>query len=326
MLPTPLRSALRTVRPTALATMLRAILRLAVTLLIAAVFVFLVMDALPGDVATQSLGPTSPEALASLRAELGLDRPVWERLGQWLFGLATGDLGTLALSGKPLASLAAPAVRNTLLLAAVTAPIVLLVGVGGGVYAGSRPGSRRDRGWSMAAQTVIAVPDFAVATLLVVILAAKFRLVPQVSLVAPGRSPLDSPNILVIPALSLGLAAGAWLLRMVRSVVADAAELPHVQAATGAGVHPARVVIAHILPVVAAPIAQLIVAVVPYLLSGAVVVESVVGYPGIGGLLTGLVGQRETTAVASLTVALAAVTLVLFALADTQRKRLVVTK
>ena len=173
---------------------------------------------------------------------------------------------------------------------------------------------------------MIAVPDFAVATLLVVILAAKFRLVPQVSLVAPGRSLLDSSNILVIPALSLGLAAGAWLLRMVRSVVADAAELPHVQAATGAGVHPAWVVIAHILPVVAAPIAQLIVAVVPYLLSGAVVVESVVGYPGIGGLLTGLVGQRETTAVASLTVTLAAVTLVLFALADTQRKRLVVTK
>ncbi|MDO4687002.1 MAG: ABC transporter permease [Corynebacterium sp.] len=300
----------------------RQTVRGVVTLLLAAVVIYLLMDFLPGDAATQSLGPASVEQVAARRAELGLDRPVWERLAEWLVHMFQGDLGNVLVSGKPVAALALPAARNTAILAAAAAPLVLLIGVAGGVFAGVRK-SRLVQG---AAQTFIAIPDFTIATMLVILLAVQWQLVPQVSLVRPGKTPLDTPIILVIPAVALGIAAGSWLLRMVCSVIIDVAELPHIQAARFAGIHPWRVVWKHMLPVAAAPIAQLVAAVVPYLISGAVVVESVVGYPGIGGLLTGLVSQRETEAVASLTTVIAAITLLGFAIADQQKRRLVVVK
>ncbi|WP_169719174.1 ABC transporter permease [Corynebacterium freiburgense] len=293
-----------------------------VTLFLAAVSIYLIMDFLPGDAATQSLGPANAEQLSVRRTELGLDRPVWERLAEWLVRIFRGDLGNVLVSGKPVVELALPAARNTAILAAVAVPLVLCIGVAGGVFAGVR-NSRVAQG---VAQTFIAIPDFAVATLLVILLAVQWQLVPQVSLVRPGSTPLETPIILVIPALALGIAAGSWLLRMVCSVIIDVANLPHVQAARLAGIHPWRVIWKHMLPVAAAPIAQLVAAVVPYLISGAVVIESVVGYPGIGGLLTGLVSQRETEAVASLTTVIAAITLVGFAIADQQKRRLVVAK
>lgn len=283
----------------------------------ASALTFVLMDWLPGDAATIIARTSDAGRIEQVRADLGLDRPLAVRLAEWASALVLhGDGGSLFSSGAPVWEAAAVPARNSAILVAFALPSLILLGVVTGAVAGARPGSARDGAVSTGAQTTLAVPEFALATLLLVVLAGLLRVAPAVSLVPPGGTPLDRPAALIVPVLGIALTGGAWLQRMVRAAVVDASLRPHVRAAALAGMHPAAVMFRHTLSAAAGPIAQACAATVPYAVTGTVVIENVVGYPGAGTLVAGLVSARETVAVSSLVVIFAAITVAAFAVAE----------
>ncbi|MET3859384.1 peptide/nickel transport system permease protein [Dietzia sp. 2505] len=292
--------------------------RIAQTLLTFAVTVvlaFWLVDTLPGDAATTSFVTTDASWLTRRRAELGLDIPVAERFVEWWGGMVRGEPG-LSASGIPVVDLIREPLARTGLLLLAAVPVSVVLGLGGGVLAGARAESRTDRTTSLTASVVLATPEFVLAMILVTVLSIQLGLLPPVSLVPLGGSPLDRPQILVLPAVTAGAVVGAWLQRTVRAVVAAEAARPHVRAARLAGIPPLAVLCRHLLPGAMAPLVQLCALAVPGLIGAALVVEVAFGYTGAGSLLVTLIANRDTVPVATLVTAAAAVTAASLLVAD----------
>ena len=297
-------------------TAVRTVVRFAAVVLCSGSVIFLIMVWLPGDAATVAVHTPDPERIAELRAQMGIDQPTLHRLLSWWRGLLHGEGGTLHGSERSVWSAIEIPVRNSAILVAFAWPLLVILGCTLGIAAGTAAGSARDTGLSTGAQATLAVPEFATTTLLLVIFSGILHLVPAVSLVPPGGTPLDRPDGLFVPALGIAVTGGAWLQRMVRAAVADAHVLPHVAAARLSGMHPLAVLVRHTLPAASAPVAQACAATVPYAVTGTVVVENVVGFPGIGTLVANLIANRETEATATVTVLLAVITMAAFLVAD----------
>lgn len=255
-------------------------------------------DLLPGDPATAVLGPqASPERVAQLRADRGLDRPVLVQLGDWLAGLPRGDLGNSLISGDPVTPLVVDRAVNSAALLTATIALVVLVAVPLGVLAGLRADRPAGALLSAGAVVAVALPDFVVATLLVLWLAVDQGLLPAVALLPPGTSAWQRPEALVVPTLALSLGVGGWVVRHLRAVVAEQDAAPHVAAARLAGLPERLVLLRHLLPGAVAPVLQLLGWTAALLLGGAVVVERVVGLPGLGSLLVEATVNRDLVVV-----------------------------
>ncbi len=173
-----------------------------------------------------------------------------------------------------------------------------------------------DRLTTTATSATAAVPDFVLGGLMIAAFATWLDLFPAVSLVPVGSSPLDEPAILVLPAATLAVVGGSFGARLIRAVVADAVATPHVDAAIVAGLPERRVIVRHLLPTVIAPVAQVLASLVPYAVGGAIVVERLFGYPGIGSALVDQLAARDVTVVEAIGLLLTAVVLVALLLAD----------
>lgn len=278
------------------------------------------VEVLPGDVANQVLGQhATAERVAALRQELSLDDPAPLRWARWVGGLLTGNLGESLTTGRPVSALIGPHARNTAVLAALAFCGVVVLALGVGVLAGRQEGRPADSALSAAALTAVSVPGFVLAGLFVAGPALALGWFPALSLVPSGGSPLDRPEILVLPALSVAVVGGAFAARLVRAVVAvvaDAYRGPHVEAARLAGVPERRVLTRHVLPSVTGSLAQVLAFTVPYLVGGTVVVERVFSYPGLGSLLVLQVAQRDAPVVEAVGLLLAGVVVLAFVLAD----------
>lgn len=299
------------------AAVARRVAGAAVVLLAVSALLFAAVDLLPGDVATHVLGQSAtPERVAALREQLDLGDPAPLRYLRWLGDLLTGDLGTTATSGRTVADVVGDRLANTALLGGLAFLAMAVTAVGLGTAAGRRAGSAADTALSAAAVVAVSLPEFVVAGLLVAGVALGLGWFPAVSLVPAGTTPLDRPEILVLPVLALAVVGGAFGARLVRAVVADAARSPHVEAARLAGL-PERVVVRrHLLPPAAGPIAQVLAFMVPYLVGGTVVVERVFSYPGLGSLLVEQVRARDAPVVLAVGLVIAAAVVVAFAIAD----------
>ncbi|GAA2178946.1 ABC transporter permease [Brooklawnia cerclae] len=288
--------------------------------LAALVVVFLLLDALPGDAASARLGQyATPEALTQLRAQYGLDRPVLERLANWLRGLASGDLGTTLLTNTQVAPILTSALGRTALLAALASIGIMVLGWGGAILAGSRSGSVLDRVLSSSALAAICTPEFVVATLLIVVFASVLGWLPAVSLVPADGGVLAHPEILVLPTLSIVIVGSGTLMRLVRPVIARQSVSLHVEAARLAGLSPARVLLRHLLPGAIAPAAQASAMIVPYLVGGTVVIERAFAYPGLGSLMVQAVSNREPDLLMACAGVVIALTVLAYRLADLSR-------
>ena len=162
----------------------------------------------------------------------------------------------------------------------------------------------------------VSVPDFVLAGVLVVVFALTLEWLPPVSILTAGMTPFDRPEILLLPAISLAVPAGAWASRYVRAAVVDARTAPNVEAARLAGLSPARVLFRHLLPSVLGSIAQVMAAATAFLVGGAVVVEQVFAYPGIGSLLASAVGIKDVAIVIATGMAMAGIVIFAFIVAD----------
>ena len=287
-------------------------------LLAVSVVIFVAVEALPGDPATRILGQNAtPARLAALRDELGLRRSLLARYLSWLGRAIHGDFGEAATSDRSVWGTIATPLLNTAILAACSFVAIAIVAVVGGVISGRRPGSRIDRVVSGVALGVISLPEFVIAGLLISVFAFRLGWFSSVSLVPLGGNPLDRPSILVLPVATAAAFGGMFGLRLVRAAVAVAVSMPHVDAARVAGLPGHVVMRRHLLPTVAAPIAQVLAFLVPYLVGGTVVIERVFAYPGLGSSLVAQITERDVKVVEAISMIMAAVVVVAFVVADT---------
>jgi peptide/nickel transport system permease protein len=302
-------------------TVLRIARRLAiiaVTLLLVSVLVFVATQGMPGDVARAVLGrDATPEQLLRVRLELGLDRPLAVQYADWLVRLLSGDPGLSIVARMPVLELIGPKIRNSaelvLVSMAVTLPSSLVLGL---ITAWRRDGWL-DRALMAVSIGVNALPEFVLGMLLVAIFATNLlRILPAVSVIPPGDSPFDHPAALVLPALTLIVLGTMYLYRLVRASLIDALSCDYVEMAVLKGLPTSRIMWRHALPNAVVPMIQATAVVLAYMVGGAVVVEYVYAFPGLGSALTEAVGQRDLPVVQFIVIVIAATYFLANALAD----------
>ncbi|MFE2722530.1 ABC transporter permease [Kitasatospora sp. NPDC059327] len=287
-------------------------------LLLAAVFAAVAL--LPGDAAnaTSERGETAAD-MAARRAALGLDRPLAVRFWDWMSGLPTGDLGTTA-HGQPVTAVLSGPFPNTLLLGGLALAASILGALALGCWTALRPGGRADRAVAVLATAAFAVPEFVLSIGLLLVLSQWTGWLPAVTLTGADGAPA-SWDMLVLPALALAIPQIGWNTRIVRGALADQAALPHVRAAVLDGLPRRRVLTHHMLPGALPAVAVAVATSAGMLLGGAVVVETLFNYPGIGAVLAGAIADRDTPLVAGVVAATGAAISTLLLLADLIRDR-----
>ena len=264
------------------------------TVVLASLFVFLAVQALPGDVAQQLLGQNAtPDAVKQLRESLGLDQNVWLRYLQWLGGAVHGDFGTSLVSGEPVAPTLFTAFRNSMLIAVPAMIVGVTVSLTLGVVAGVRRGRPSDRVISIVSLVVMSVPEFMVATVLVLLFAIGLPLFPAVVLRGSDATVAELLPTIWLPIIVLTLAMAAYIVRTARSSTIDVMASEFVTTAELKGLTTRRVVWKHAVPSALLPTLNVVALNVAWLLGGVVVVENVFNYPGMGKLMLESVFNRD---------------------------------
>jgi peptide/nickel transport system permease protein len=271
-----------------------------VTMWAVTVMVFVGTQILPGDVAEAILGQSAtPETLAGLRNKLGLDRPAYVRYLGWLEGLAKGDLGTSLSGGIPISGLIKQRLGNTLVLAGITASIAVPLALLIGLFAAMFPGSMFDRGVSILTLCLVAVPDFLVATILVLIFAVELRWLPAISYITESASISQLLSSIAMPIITLSFAITAQMARMTRATILNIMDSPYIEMALLKGVSRKRIIFKHATVNVIGPIANVIALNLTYLIGGVVIVETIFAYPGMAKLIVDAVLTRDYPVVQS---------------------------
>lgn len=287
------------------------------TLFVASLVIFATTSLLPGDAAVAALGKQArPEVVELVRHRLGLDKPAPERYVDWLGGVLHGDLGHSVSTGTPVGTLIGDRIVNSTVLALVTALLLVPLSLTLGALIGSRPGSLVDRLVMAPALVAISLPEFVVGTVLVLVVALHLGWLPPVSLIASGASPLQTPDRLVLPVLTLLAASLAQTVRLVRAGVIEVGGSEYVQMARLKGVSGMRLMRRHVLRNALVPSIQVLALALQWLVGGIVVTELVFAYPGIGSALVQAVAARDLPVVQAITLFIAAVYVALNLIAD----------
>ncbi|ESY33139.1 ABC transporter permease [Mesorhizobium sp. LNJC384A00] len=284
---------------------------------VVSLFIFLGVSLLPGDVATEILGQSAlPETVAAFRHELGLDLPLHIRYVHWLGGLLTGDLGHSLANGRAVSQLIGERLGNTLFLAGVAAcfsvPVSLLLGLLTALYRGSV----FDRVTNAVTLTWISFPEFFVAYILIMFFSIQAGWFPSLSTIRDSDSVVHSLYLVTLPALTLTLVVAAHMMRMTRAAIISVLGSPFIEMAKLKGIGQRRVIVWHALPNALAPIINVVVIDLAYLIVGVVVVEVVFVYPGLGQLMIDSVQRRDITVVQACSLIFAATYILLNMFAD----------
>ncbi len=264
------------------------------TLLFVASAVFAITNLLPGDVAQELLGQAAtPEAVAGLRAALGLDVPPLQRYLAWLGNLVTGNLGNSLVNGQPVATLIGSRIGNSLLLAGITALVAVPIAIGLGITAAVWRGSLYDRLVGAATVLVVSVPEFLVASTAVLIFAVHLQWVPALSQLGRISGITDVVRIFALPVMTLTFVVVAQMARMTRAALVDVLSSSYVEMARLKGAGPIRIVVWHALPNAIGPIANAVAFSLSFLLGGVIIVETIFSYPGIAKLMVDGVATRD---------------------------------
>jgi len=292
------------------------------TLFVVSILVFAGTEVLPGDAASAVLGRTaSPEQLAEMQRLMGLDRPWPERHLDWLGGVLTGDLGNSAAGyaaggESPIWNEISPKIGNSLILAGITALVMVPLALVLGVFAAMRAGRPADHAISISSLAVISLPEFIIGSLLILFFFSWLDVLPPVSLIAPGTSPLAKPDALVLPVLTLLGASLAASIRMVRAGMVETLNAEYVTMARLNGLGERAVVVRYALRNALGPSVQVFAQNIQYLVGGIVVTEYLFNYPGLGKELVDAVAIRDVREVQSVALLVAAFYLFLNIVAD----------
>jgi peptide/nickel transport system permease protein len=268
------------------------------TLILVSALIFALTEWLPGDIATNILGQSAtPENVAAIRAELGLDRPAPERYVEWLRDAAEGDLGTSLANKRPVAAVIGPRLWNTLFLAIYAAIIAVPLSVFLGILAAIYRNSIYDKAVNVGTLAAISMPEFFVGYILILYLAVQFRWFPAIATFKPEQSFTQHLYATFLPMLTLVLVVIAHMMRMTRTSVLAVMASPYIEMALLKGLPKWRIVVRHALPNALAPIINVIALNLAYLIVGVVVVEAVFTYNGLGRLMVDAVSKRDVPVV-----------------------------
>jgi peptide/nickel transport system permease protein len=232
---------------------------------------------LPADPVRQIAGrSTSPETVEAIRRQLGLDQPFYVQYARYLGSLLQGDLGRSYLQKTEVSTLILSRLPATLQLLAGAIVVELLIGVTAGVFAAQRRGRAADRAVMVASLAMVSAPQFVVGILLLYVFSVRLGWLPL--------GGYGSFQHLVLPAVTLGILGGGWYARMTRSSMVEVLRQDYITTARAKGASSLRVLLVHGLRNAALPIIAMIGLDIGIFMSGAVVVESVFGWPGIGQL------------------------------------------
>jgi peptide/nickel transport system permease protein len=267
------------------------------TLLGVTVLTFLFIRLIPGDAIAARLGTStalSPEQLASLRAYFGLDQPLYQQYWTWLTSLLRGDFGYSIRTGRPVIVEITERLPATLELAAAATLIAVAIGLPLGLLSAMRPRSRADVIARIGGLIGLSLPSFWLGTLIIVVFSLYLRWLPNTGgYVDFVRNPVGNLALIVLPALTLGVALAAATMRMTRSAMLDVLSADYVRTAWAKGLAGALVVRRHVLKNGLIVVVTLLGIQVGQLLGGAVVVEEIFSIPGVGRMLLAAIVQRD---------------------------------
>lgn len=264
------------------------------TILLATLAVVALVRLIPGDPAQAMLGDSAtPERLAELRAELGLDRPFPEQYADWVIGALTGDLGRSLQTGESVSELISSRLPATLHLLVGAILVAVVLGVVLGTASALWPGSLRDTVITGIATTGIAVPNFWLALLLVTVFSLRLGWLPATGFVDVTSDPVEGVRRLVLPSLALGVVGAAEIARQIRSALLDVLQSDYMRTHKAFGIPTRTRLFKFALKNAALPVLTVLGLMVNRFVGGTVIIESVFALPGLGSLVVGAVNQRD---------------------------------
>lgn len=278
------------------------------TLVAVSAMIFSITQLLPGDVATMIMGmQATPQDLATIRAQLGLDQPAIVQFGQWLGGVLQGDLGVSTRFQRPVVEILGPPLRNSLVLATAGILFAVPLGLALGLICALRRNSPLDYTISSISIFAAAMPEFVTGGLMIIVFSTWLGWLPPFAGSAGATTLGQSVSELILPVLSLSFVILAYILRMMRASVTEALQSAFVKAALLKGLDRRRVILFHVLPVALGPTLSVIALSIGWMAGGLVVVESLFGYPGIGRLLVFVIRNRDIPMLQAISLIIAAV-------------------
>ena len=283
----------------------------------ASILIFVGTSLLPGDVAQEILGQSAtPEALANLRAELGLNEPDLTRYLNWLGGAVQGDFGSALTNGMDIATSVKSRLSNTLFLAfwaaVIAVPLAIILGLTAVRFRDHWP-DKVISGFTLAS---VSLPEFLVGYLLIFIFAVKLRWFPSMSMIYDGMSLGQKLNAIAIPVLVLVLVVLAHMMRMTRAAILNVMQSAYIETAELKGLMRFTIIWKHAFPNAIAPVVNVVMLNMAYLVVGVVVVEVVFVYPGMGQYMVDHVSKRDVPVVQACGLLFAAVYIGLNMVAD----------
>lgn len=258
------------------------------------VIVFLGAQILPGDVGRRILGPfADPAAVAALNEELGTDRNLFVRYGDWIAGVVQGDLGESYAQRRPVSDIVGPALESSAKLAVLAFILVVPLGILGGVIAALNEGRFRDRFISVGGLSATVVPEFVWAVVLIVVFALWLDVLPVTAQAPAGASIFTEVKYLLLPALCLVFILFGYIARMARAGTIEALDADFTRTAILKGLPRRTVLRRHVLRNSLLPTIAVIATQTGYLISGLVVIELIFNYQGIGQVIFRAAQQKD---------------------------------
>ena len=276
------------------AYILRRLVALIPVMLIIGIVVFALIHLTPGDPAAVMLGDNgTPEQIAQLRHQLGLDKPIEVQFLSWFWGVLHFDFGNSIFLDEPVTHALAQRAQPTLLLTTYALLIQILIGIPAGVIAAIRRNSLVDRLLMVGAISGMAIPTFFLGILLILLFAVRLRWLPAGGYVSITDDPVQHFKSMILPSFTLGFASAGLLARLVRSSMLDVMKEDYVRTAQAKGLRHRAVVVRHALRNALIPAITVIGYSIGGLLGGAVVTETVFTIPGMGRLVVQSIARRD---------------------------------
>jgi peptide/nickel transport system permease protein len=272
----------------------RRLLYLLPVLFAVTLLTFLIASLLPGDLASTMLGDqATPEKVAALRAQMGLDLPIWQRYGIWLWDVLHGNLGRSFRTGETVWNAVTARLPVSLELMAITVVLALVIAIPLAILCAVKSGTAVDRFFTGLAFGKLSLPSFMVAILLIYLFAVELNWLPATGWVPFAEDPVGNLRSFILPAVTLAFAEWPVLMRVLRSDMIATLQEDYIAMAKAKGLRPARILLVHALKPSSLTLVTVAGINIGRLIGGALIVETIFALPGIGRLLVGAIYARD---------------------------------
>ncbi len=291
-----------------IAQILKKILMVIPKLLVVSIILFILINVLPGDAAMGMVADdASPEYYLELKAKMGLDRPAVVRYFEWLVGMLHGDFGTSFISGLPVSEIIGQRLPCTLELTILAIIISIIIAIPIGILSAVKRNSPLDVGTSILSMIGVAMPSFWLGMLLIILFSLKLRLLPASGYVAPSKNILENLRKMIMPALAVGIAFTATVMRQTRSALLEVLGQDYVLTARAKGLKEKVVIWKHTLRNALIPVITVISMQIGRLIGGVIVTETVFVLPGMGNAIADAILSRDYPVVMGMIMVVASV-------------------